>query len=526
MTGTFNAITRRSLLMSTGATGLVAASGLALPFYARATSGPAFTHGVQSGDVDLSSGMIWTRVDRPSRVQMEYSTVESFANAVRLAPVDALPESDLTIKRLVENLPSDQDIFYRFVAADLQDINQVSQPITGRFRTAPASRRNVRFAWSGDTAGQGWGIDDTGMKTYATIAKHQPDFFVHSGDTIYADGAMKDSVDLKDGSKWVNKVLIDEKRKVAETLAEYRGQWKYNLMDKNLLAMNAACPTFFQWDDHEVLNNWSDSKDLSHDDRYTEKSIHVLAARAARAFHEMTPISYVPAEPGRVYRKIAYGPLVDVFFLDMRTYRGPNGDNKEAVLTDKSRMLGADQVAWLKRALSDSRATWKIIAADMPLSLVVWDDAKNSKGFEAVANADNGAPLGREMEIADLLRFIKTAGISNTVWVTADVHYTAAHHYDPSRAKFQEFAPFWEFVSGPIHAGTFGPNELDMTFGPEVKFIKAPTADQGQNLPPSAGLQFFGLVDVDGSTEQMTVRLMDRDDNELWKITLDPARQA
>ena len=65
-----------------------------------------------------------------------------------------------------------------------------------------------------------------------------------------------------------------------------------------------------------------------------------------------------------------------------------------------------------------------------------------------------------------------------------------------------------------------------MTFGPEVKFVKAPSAEQGQNLPPSAGLQFFGLVDIDGGTEQLTVRLMDRDDNELYKTTLDPVRAA
>ena len=120
-------------------------------------------------------------------------------------------------------------------------------------------------------------------------------------------------------------MLIDSKRKVAETLAEYRDQWKYNLMDEHCRALNAVCPTFFQWDDHEVVNNWSASKDLSKDDRYTEKSVALLSARAGRAFHEMTPIRYTPAEPGRVYRKIAYGPLLDVFFLDLRSYRGPNG---------------------------------------------------------------------------------------------------------------------------------------------------------------------------------------------------------
>src|SRR5690606_9662421 len=140
--------------------------------------------------------------------------------------------------------------------------------------------------------------------------KHEPDFFLHSGDTIYADGPIEEEVELSDGTKWVNKVVIDEKRKVAETLAEYRGQWKYNLMDEHVRALNAVCPTFMQWDDHEVTNNWSSSKEL--DDRYSEKSIALLQARATRAFHEMTPIRYTPEEPSRVYRKIAYGPLLDV----------------------------------------------------------------------------------------------------------------------------------------------------------------------------------------------------------------------
>ncbi|QHQ34487.1 alkaline phosphatase D family protein [Algicella marina] len=511
--------TRRTMLAGSAAF----AGGLAMPAISRAAQRPVFTHGVQSGDVDAASGMIWTRVDRPSRVMMEVSTTESFADVRRLAPLNALPESDFAVKRLVEGLPADQEIFYRFSAADLTDINVSSEPIVGRFRTAPASRRNVRFAWSGDTAGQGWGIDDEGMATYATMARHTPDFFLHSGDTIYADGPMEDEVQKDGETIWKNAVLIDEKRKVAETLDEYRGQWKYNMMDEHVRALNAEVPTFFQWDDHEVVNNWSDSKDLKGDDRYSEKSVHVLAARAGRAFHEMTPIRFQPQEPGQVYRKIAYGPMLDVFFLDLRSYRGANSDNVQGEPSEATRILGQEQIAWLKRELANSRATWKAIACDMPIGLVVRDgDTK----FEAIANADDGDAKGREFEIADLLRFIRTAGITNTVWFTADVHYTAAHHYSPERAAFQEFEPFWEFVSGPLHAGTFGPNALDMTFGPEVRYVKAPSEEQGVNLPPSAGLQFFGLVDIDGATEQMTVRLMDRADEELWKVTLDPVRAA
>ena len=505
--------TRRAVL----AGGTAFAAALAMPAISRAASRPVFTHGVQSGDVDASSGMIWTRTDRPAKVMMEVSTTESFKTARKLAPIHAQPGSDFAVKRLVTGLPSDQDIFYRFVAADLAETSVESEAVTGHFRTAPASRRDIRFAWSGDTAGQGWGIDDEGMATYATMARHEPDFFLHSGDTIYADGAMEDEV-VKDGEViWKNTVLIDEKRKVAETLDEYRGQWKYNMMDEHVRALNAAVPTFFQWDDHEVVNNWSDSKDLSGDDRYTEKSVHVLASRAAQAFHEMAPIRYQPAEPGRVYRRISYGPMLDVFFLDLRSYRGANGKNMETELSDASRIMGEEQVQWLKRELTRSSATWKVIACDMPIGLVVPDGEK----IEAVANGDPGQPLGRELEIAEILRFIKAAKVLNTVWLTADVHYTAAHHYNPEKAKFKDFDPFWEFVSGPLHAGTFGPNALDATFGPELKFVKAP--DEGQvNLPPSAGLQFFGLVDIDGASEQLTVRLMDRANVELYKVTLDP----
>ncbi len=496
------------------------ASVLGMPSLVRAQSRPVFTHGVQSGDVDAGSGMIWTRTDRPARIRTTVSTTEGFADARELAPIDALPSGDLAVKRLLADLPSGQDIFYRFTATDLNDSNAVSEPVTGRFRTAPGDRRSVRFAWSGDTAGQGWGIDAEGMKTYSAIAAHDPDFFIHSGDTVYADGPMEDTVALADGGTWTNTVLIPEKRKVAETLDEYRGQWKYNLMDDHVLAMNAALPTFFQWDDHEVVNNWSASKDLVSDDRYKEKSIDVLSARAGRAFHEMTPIRYTPEEPGRVYRKIAYGPHLDVFFLDMRSYRGANSGNMQDGRDAATEMLGAAQIAWLKRALGDSRATWKVIASDMPIGLVVAD---GDTRFEGVANRDDGAVKGREHDIADILGFIRAAGVRNTVWLTADVHYTAAHHYSPDRAAFQEFEPFWEFVSGPLHSGSFGPNALDMTFGPEVRFVKAPPEGE-VNLPPSAGYQFFGLVDIDGESGAMTVRLMDRDDTELWSTTLEADR--
>jgi alkaline phosphatase D len=155
----------------------------------------------------------------------------------------------------------------------------------------------------------------------------------------------------------------------------------------------------------------------------------------------------------------------------------------------------------------------------MPLSLIVHDDYAGKKGSEAFAQGD-GPPRGRELEIADLLRFIRDSGVANTVWLTADVHYAAAHFYNPDKAQFQDFTPFWEFVAGPLHAGTGSQNELDNTFGPEVRFVKA--APAGKILSPSDGMQFFGHVRIEGATGQMIVTLRDRSDAALWSTTLDP----
>jgi alkaline phosphatase D len=83
----------------------------------------------------------------------------------------------------------------------------------------------------------------------------------------------------------------------------------------------------------------------------------------------------------------------------------------------------------------------------------------------------------------------------------------------------QDFTPFWEFVSGPLNAGAFGPNTLDGTFGPRAEFVAAPPHP---NASPAEGFQFFGQVSIDGPTGVMTVRLRDLDGRVLWSRELTP----
>lgn len=124
-------------------------------------------------------------------------------------------------------LPAGEEIFYRITPQNLSDPSVIGEASVDHFRTAPSDSRTVSFIWSGDTAGQGWGINEAwgGMRLYSTMLKHDPDFFIHSGDTIYADGIIQAEVKLKDGAVWKN-LVTEEKSRVAETLNDFRGNFK------------------------------------------------------------------------------------------------------------------------------------------------------------------------------------------------------------------------------------------------------------------------------------------------------------
>jgi alkaline phosphatase D len=326
-------------------------------------------------------------------------------------------------------------------------------------------------------------------------------------------------VKLEDGSIWRN-VVTPSKLKVAETLDEFRGNHLYNRLDDHYRRFAAGVAQVAMWDDHELRNNWYHQEMLDRDKRYTEKRVSVLVPRARQAFLEHYPIDLAKGLETRIYRRIPYGPLVEVFALDMRGFRGPNSPNLQVSAGPETAFLGSDQARWLADSLQASRALWKVVAADMPLGLVVGHEP----GFhEAVANADDGPPKGRELEIAGLLRELRKRSVRNVVWVTADVHYCAAHHYDPARARVADFDPFWEFVAGPAHAGTFAPPPLDPTFGPEVRFSGVPP-DLPPNRSPSAGLQFFGMLDVEPRTRVLTVSLHNAASEQIYSVDLEADR--
>ena len=422
-------------------------------------------------------------------------------------------------------LPPGRRVFYRVVFTDTDSGRVKSEPSPGSFVTAPArdgERADVFFAWSGDTAGQGWGINPAwgGMKIYEAMRRMRPDFFLHCGDQIYADDPILPEVTLVDGTIWQN-LTTPAKSKVAETLADFRGNFAYNLLDENVRRFNAEVAQLVEWDDHETHDNWYPGERLR-DERYTERDASVLSERARRAMMEYTPMRPLPGEPRRIHRSFRRGPSLEVFLLDERSYRGPNSENRQPRPGPDTAFLGPAQVAWLKAGLLASTATWKVLATDMPLALVVPDGHRNGVLMQEAWANGAGPPLGRELELADLLSFVKRHRIRNVVWVTADVHYAAAHRFDPKQAAFADFDPFWEFVAGPLHASTYGPNQLDPTFGPEQKY-RSPASGSARRSPAD-GAQYFGTMRIDARSEALTVALWDLAGTKLWASICPPAR--
>ena len=490
--------------------------------------------GVASGDVTSDSAVLWARSSGAGRLHAVLrataadGTVLRGRHATRLHLVSgwAHPGTDHTAKILARKLPAGTrfDVTYRFEDSS----GCMGERLTGSFTTAPgrANRRGEcapqSFVWTADTAGQGYGINPEigGMRGYAAMHATRPDFFLHSGDTIYADNPLEPTLEVPGEPLWRNEVT-EEVSKVAETLAEFRGRHRYNMMDTNLRAIYAEVPVIAQWDDHETTNNWWPGEVLD-DPRYTQvRDVDTLAARGRQAWQEYMPIADSRAlrrgtgfEPARIHRKIARGPHLDVFALDMRTFKSENTNGLEPHETD---ILGEEQTRWLIHELCRSRATWKVIGNDLPLGLVVPD----GKGQESISNANHGAPLGRELQLARVLKAIKDHRIKNVVFLTGDVHYCAAHHYSPERAAFKDFTPFWEFVAGPINAGSFGPNELDRTFGPRVDFQQA---GPPMGSPRSGEHQYFGHVNVAGDGSTFTVRLINANGTTVYTRTLTPQR--
>ena len=187
----------------------------------------------------------------------------------------------------------------------------------------------------------------------------------------------------------------EAKSKVAETLEEFRGNHRYNFLDDNLRRFNAEVPMLAQWDDHDVLDNWYWERRLDADPRYQREERRRAGRPTPSARFAST--CRCRAKPRRrrcgSYRRFSFGPRLDLFRLDMRSFRGANGANRQAVAGTRHGLPRRRAVDWLKRrAARPRRRPGRSSPPTCRSGLVVYDDWRSKTGSEAVANGDDGPP--------------------------------------------------------------------------------------------------------------------------------------
>src|SRR4029079_2261003 len=123
-------------------------------------------------------------------------------------------------------------------------------------------------------------------------------------------------------------------------------------------------------DDHEVCNDYTnDCAEKEHEMDH----VKFLKRRAAayQAYYENMPLRQpsIPHGPKRqMYRKQSFGRLAEFLVLDGRQYRTPQpnddkpSDINDAARSPKNTMLGKQQLSWLKDSLTESKATWNMLA--------------------------------------------------------------------------------------------------------------------------------------------------------------------
>jgi phosphodiesterase/alkaline phosphatase D-like protein len=301
-----------------------------------------------------------------------------------------------------------------------------------------------------------WGA----FKVWSRILKERNDFNVLLGDTIYSD----------------TEVPGYTSRNVATSVKKKWAKYRINLGQRPWARIRGATAYYAHWDDHEFINDFSPRENEFPLGVGTFRvSGRKLYTRGVRAFKDYNPVTY--SKRSGIYRRFRWGKNLEVFFLDMRSFRSRNADyqgncdnpqtgepdlaptapqstrNLFSVLApslsepvsqqcldrinDPDRtMLGARQFSRFKKAIRNSTATWKVIFNELPIQQYYALPYDRWEGFEA--------------ERQKMLKFLQ-ANVENVVFLTADVHASLVND-----ARLKTLEP-----GGPVNSGI-----LDIVTGP------------------------------------------------------------
>ncbi len=420
-----------------------------------------FADGVASGDPLTDGVIIWTRANtgttEPVGVWWEMALDEEFQQRTAQGTVMTDGSRDFTVKVDVPGLMWGRNYFYRFFAEGRQS------PI-GRTRLVPKSNEanQLRFGVC-SCANYGFGYF-YGYRHMA--ARADLDAIIHLGDYTYE----YENGDYPSLEEQLRPVVPEHE---TVTLEDYRIRLSLYRRDPDLQECHRQHPFIVVWDDHETADNSWMGGAVNHQPA-TEGPWPERVAAARQAFFEWIPIRDNPGQ--QLYRTIKYGDLADIIMLDTRIEgREEQFDAIVASLDDPlpDNIISAEQEAWFKEQLTSSTATWKVIGNQVMVGLLLVTDSEGDKG---IINTDlwQGYPAGRER----VMTFLRDSDISNTVFVTGDIHSSWAmdvtldsESYDPVT---REGALAGEFIAPGITAPMDAALQMfdPSAFDPVVRYVE------------------------------------------------------
>ncbi|WP_075735736.1 alkaline phosphatase D family protein [Streptomyces acidiscabies] len=423
---------RRTVVKAAAATAVLAGPlAAALPARAASETAPAFLHGLASGDPLADGVLLWTRVTPTAEalpgsglgpdteVEWVIARDKALTDIAARGTVTATAASDHTVKADVRGLAPATDYWFRFSAGT------TLSPVA-RTRTAPAADASVAGLRFGVVSCANW---EAGyFASYRHLAaRGDLDAWLHLGDYIYEYGT---------GQYGTRGKVIRPHVPTHEivTLADYRARHGNYKTDGDLQALHAKAPVVAIWDDHEFANDsWSGGAE-----NHTEGAEGTWTARQAaakQAYFEWMPVR--PALAGTTYRRLRFGKLADLSLLDLRSFRSQQVKTGNGSVDDPERTItGRAQLDWLKAGLKSSDTTWKLVGNSVMISpFAIGSLAADI--FKPLAKLlglpEEGIALNTDQwdgytdDRRELLAHLRSNAISNTVFLTGDIHMAWAN---------------------------------------------------------------------------------------------------
>ena len=409
-------------------------------------------HGPLLGNLTDHSVSVWVRTAAESRVQIlvnEGGPVSPDSNQTIMAgpAVRSTAEEDFAVVATIDGLHP--ETVYAYAVKIDQTVPQFSEG--QRFKTFPQQAKSLRFTIA---FGGGAGYVPENERMWTTIAQAQPDALLLLGDNVYID----------DPESVVMQQYTYQRR-------QSRPEWR---------ALTTNTPVFTIWDDHDFSTN----------DSWGGPDVAVPFWKQDWVFPTYRQNWANPGygggadHPGCYYR-FSIGD-VDFFMLDCRYYRTDPRKKPRS-------MLGPVQKAWLRDALLESKATFRVICSSVP-----WDYRTKGDSLDTW----NGYQEERE----EVFRFLEDNQIEGVLLMSAD-----RHRSDAWRIERPDGYDLYEFNSSRL-----------------TNQHVHPTMEKAGAIFSFNKPQSFGLVSFDTSADdpQVTYEVVDINGKRPHQITVKRSQLA